>query len=123
MMTLRLRLLTWFLLATLSVTSGAGRSRVRLNSQSTSRSIQLLNQAGVKVDFFWVNSATGQLADSNTPGGEGIAVGGDAASNSFVGHTFEVQELPDKQTKRCRREKCLTTRFTVSQNEDQSTYK
>ena len=106
--------------ATGAFAAAAGRARARYNSQPNSRNIHVLNRSGVKVDVYWVNIQTGELAESNTQG-EGIAVGGDSAINSYVGHTFEVQELPSKKTHRCRSSECQTAHFTVSSNEDQST--
>jgi hypothetical protein len=43
--------------------------------------------------------------------------GATSGINSYVGHTFEVQELPSK--KGCLQKKCRKTHFTVSGDEDQ----
>ena len=78
-----------------------------------------MNRSGVKIDAFWVHPQTRQLADSNTEGG--IVHGADAPISSYIGHTFEVQELPKLKTGKCEQEECRRTRFTVSSNEGQGT--
>jgi hypothetical protein len=64
---------------------------------------------------FWVNPDTKALAESAVGGG--IMFGGTSGINSYVGHTFEVQELPSK--KGCLQKVCRKTHFTVSGDEDQ----
>ena len=91
----------------------------RAGGSTTSRGINIVNKSGVKFDIFWVNSVTGDLAHSNTEG-NGIEFGGDSSINSFIGHTFEIQEMKDRNGK-CQKQECQTTRFRVSSKEDQGT--
>jgi hypothetical protein len=93
-------------------------ARRRKDGNPLSRGIVVKNQAGVKIDFFWVNPNTKELAASTSDGG--VTHGGESSISSYIGHTFEVQELPKKKTGKCEQEKCRITHFTVSANEDPS---
>ena len=95
-------------------------ARYRKDGNAQSRSIQILNRSGVKIDYFWIHPGTGELAESQTEGG--IITGADTSINSYVGHSFEVQELPRKATGKCVEDECQKTTFTVNSNEDQGKY-
>jgi hypothetical protein len=60
------------------------------------------------------------LADSHT-GGDGVVYGGETGISSYVGHRFEVQEMPSKTTGKCREAECRKTYFTCNSNEEQCT--
>jgi hypothetical protein len=94
----------------------------RRNGHPQSRGIRVLNQCGVKVDIYWINPDTGELASSST-NGDGIMYGGETGIDSYVGHEFEVREVENPKTKQCRTpNKCLTNYFEVNVNEDQSEF-
>lgn len=81
-----------------------------------------MNQCGFGVDVFWIHPETRELADSNTQG-EGIMYGSESGISSYVGHEFEIQEMPKTSTQQCRiPDACRTAYFTVNSNEDQCMY-
>jgi hypothetical protein len=79
-----------------------------------------MNQAGFTIDFYWIHPTTKELAASNTDG-DGVMYGSESSISSYVGHEFEVQELPNNKTKLCRgKDKvCKKGYFMVNNNEDQ----
>lgn len=93
-------------------------SRIRKSDNPTGRDIQIVNQSEVKVDVFWVNPNTRELVKSVDTG---IMKGTDSLINSYIGHQFEIHELPRKTSKLCRGEnnECRKGTFTVTNNEDQ----
>ena len=109
--------------AAVSATSMHKRSKKHGNPLA--RSIRVLNQSGVKLDLFWIHPETRELAESHS-GGDGIMYGSESGINSYVGHEFEVQELPSKAGmllgRRCAQATCRTVNFTVNANEDQCAY-
>jgi len=90
--------------------------RKRKNGNPLARNIRILNHSGAKIDVFWINPTTRELADSNTDG-EGIMYGGETGIASYAGHNFEVQEL--QVNGKCKRHMCRKAYFTVTENEDQ----
>jgi hypothetical protein len=98
---------------------GTTRSR-RRNGNPQSRSVRVMNKSGVRIDIFWIHSTTNELAPSHTEG-EGIMFGGETGISSYVGHSFEVQELPNKKTNKCVEKICRKAYFTVNTKEDQCT--
>jgi len=78
------------------------------------------NESGAKIDFFWIDPSTKQLAPSTTDGG--VIAGSESSISSYIGHSFEVQELPKKKTNACVYEECRKAYFTVTSNEDQSKF-
>jgi hypothetical protein len=54
--------------------------------------------------------------------GEGIVNGAEFPLNSYVGHEFEIREMPDKKTGECNKSEdqtCRRTFFAVSENDEQ----
>jgi hypothetical protein len=94
------------------------KSRRRKNGHPDSRSVRILNQSGSKIDIYWIHPVTRDLAHSNTDG-QGIAYGSETGIASYVGHEFEVHELPSPKTGKCKHTRCRRTSFTVNKNEDQ----
>jgi len=112
---------TTTLAAAAAATGPKHRIRRTHSNNDQSRSINIINQSGVQVDIFWIHAQTRELAHSNTEG-VGIPFGGDSSISSFVGHEFEVQEMPDRHGQ-CHGPTdgaCRTTHFRVSRNEDQT---
>lgn len=92
--------------------------RKRKDGNPLSRSITIINRSGARIDFYWVNPTSGELAESTTEGG--VVHGGDSTVSSYIGHKFEVHEIPKKKTGKCLNKVCQITHFTVTSNEDQS---
>merc|ERR1719221_454058 len=90
-----------------------------LGKSPSARSIQILNESTRRVEVHWVNPDTKELVLQTTPD---ILHGASFALNSFVGHYFQVTELPAKKTGECFGEDgaCRTDHFTVNSNKDQA---
>ena len=113
------RAAVWTLVVlSLLTSSPVSAGRIRKDDNPMARDIQILNNADVKVQVFWVNPTSGELVVSVEAG---ILKGMDTLLNSYIGHTFEVQEVKSKKTNLCRgpEGECRITRFTVTNNEDQ----
>ncbi|KAL9188102.1 hypothetical protein ACHAXT_006480 [Thalassiosira profunda] len=84
----------------------------------TDRSIQIMNESGRRVDVHWIHPDTGEMVLQSTPD---ILHGASFALNSYVGHAFQVRELPAKKTGVCggESEECRVDHFTVNANQDQ----
>ena len=84
----------------------------------TARSIQIMNESTRRVDIHWIHPDTGEMVLQSTPD---ILHGASFALNSYVGHTFQVRELPAKKTGVCggEGEVCRVDHFTVNSNQDQ----
>ncbi|CAB9520221.1 prolyl 4-hydroxylase [Seminavis robusta] len=93
-------------------------ARIQNDDNPTGRDIHIVNQSDVKVDIFWVNPQTKELVKSIDTG---ILKGTDSIINSYMGHEFEIQELPLKTTGKClgENEECRKAHFVVTSNEDQ----
>jgi hypothetical protein len=95
-----------------------------LQQQSThpsGRSINILNESGRRVEIHWMNPDDGSLVLQTKPD---ILAGASQSLSSYVGHTFEVRELPAKKSGVCAGDGdvCRVDHFTVSANQDQSEY-
>jgi hypothetical protein len=99
------------------IAAGTTRSR-RKNGNPQSRSVRVMNKSGVRIDIFWIHPNTNELAPSHTEG-EGVMFGGETGISSYIGHNFEVQELPNKKTNECLHKLCRKAYFTVNTKEDQ----
>mmetsp|Transcript_5811 Transcript_5811/g.14170 ORF Transcript_5811/g.14170 Transcript_5811/m.14170 type:complete len:466 (+) Transcript_5811:225-1622(+) len=93
-----------------------GRSR---REMATQRGVYVQNNSGRRIDVLWVNVHADPETLHSQNGGEGYAYGGDQHILSYVGHTFEVQELPSKKTGKCQQIECRKARFTVNDQENQ----
>lgn len=102
----------------LAVILPAALARIRNGDNPTGRDIHIVNQSDVKVDIFWVNPTTQERVKSVDTG---ILKGTDSQINSYIGHEFEIVELPKKTTGACmgENEVCRKGRFVVTSNEDQ----
>jgi hypothetical protein len=94
-----------------------GRPRHETPSQ---RPITIRNQSGRRFDVFWINTFTDPVSYvSNSVENEGYPYGGDAVFLSYIGHEFEVREMPSKKTKSCRLKECAKAYFKVNDQEFQ----
>ncbi|KAL3768209.1 hypothetical protein ACHAWU_001899 [Discostella pseudostelligera] len=92
-----------------------------LQQQSThpsGRSINILNESGRRVEIHWMNPDDGSLVLQTKPD---ILAGASQSLSSYIGHTFEVRELPAKKSGVCAGDGdvCRVDHFTVSANQDQ----
>jgi hypothetical protein len=83
------------------------------------RTITIMNESGRRVEIYWISPDDGELvlqSDPEIPDGTSLEL------NSFVGHSFEVRELPGKKSGVCDGEgqTCRVDYFTVNPNNDQS---
>jgi len=80
-------------------------------------SIQITNDSGNRIEVHWVHPDTGEtvLQAPEVLPGTGFSL------NSFVGHSFQVRELPTGETEVCggEEETCRVNYFTVNDNQDQ----
>lgn len=85
------------------------------------RTIQLHNQSGRRVDVLWINrSVQPNTFISNSESGEGYPYGAQQGINSYIGHEFEVREMPSKKTGECRIPgDCKKGYFQVNEQEGQ----
>ena len=83
--TTTLLLLMLLLLSTITTTT-----TVVLAQSSTERNIHIMNESGRRVEVHWIHPDTGELVLQSTPD---ILNGASFSLNSFVGHSFEVNEL------------------------------
>jgi hypothetical protein len=90
----------------------------RKDGNPLSRSVSVHNKAAAKIDIFWIHPTTQELAPSNT-NGDGIVFGAMTGVLSYVGHQFEVQEIPNPKTGQCKYEKCRKGYFSCSEEENQ----
>lgn len=95
-------------------------------SGTPDRHINIINDSGVKIQIHWINPETDELMLQSDPF---IYNGATFTLNSFVGHEFQVTELPGKSgickgesgaTTTSNTSECLVNYFTVNDNHDQS---
>jgi pyrimidine deaminase RibD-like protein len=87
-------------------------------NRATSRGIKIVNESGSKVELYWLHPQTGEGSRMSDPS---ILHGTSFPLDSFVGHEFEVRELPLISTGVCKSDDqtCRTGIFAVSGNDDQ----
>uniref|UniRef100_A0A7S4AC15 Fe2OG dioxygenase domain-containing protein n=2 Tax=Pseudo-nitzschia australis TaxID=44445 RepID=A0A7S4AC15_9STRA len=85
---------------------------------NTERGITIINNSGSRVEVYWVHPHTGQTSLMSNPH---ILNGAEFPLNSFVGHKFELREMPTLSTGLCKSEDqtCRNSFFVVSQNREQ----
>ncbi len=83
-----------------------------------SQFILIKNESGRRVEIYWIDPDDGEAVMQSDPE---ILDGTSLDLNSFVGHNFEVRELPAKKTGVCGGEDdtCRVDYFTVNPNNDQ----
>ena len=95
-------------------------------SNPSARGVLIKNESGRKTDMFWVN--TFKTPEEFVPQfiedgvSIGLPYGGEKAISSYVGHTFEIRELPsNKKNKkgRCVYSECRKVRYTMTKRNNQ----
>mmetsp|Transcript_24881 Transcript_24881/g.58769 ORF Transcript_24881/g.58769 Transcript_24881/m.58769 type:complete len:469 (-) Transcript_24881:284-1690(-) len=87
-------------------------------AKNIDRAVKIINNSGSRVELYWIHPETREVALMTEPH---ILNGADFALNSYVGHMFELREVPSKSTGVCKSEDqtCRNGFFYVSENEDQ----
>jgi len=87
-------------------------------NKSTSRGINIMNFSGSRVELYWVHPTTRQGSLMSNPN---IMNGADFSLNSYMGHEFEIREMPSLRTGSCKSkdQTCRNAFFKVSENDDQ----
>jgi hypothetical protein len=87
-------------------------------SNPMARSINIMNESGRRVEIHWINPDDGSMVLQSTPD---VLNGASLTLNSYMGHNFEVRELPAKKTMECAGDdkQCRIDRFTVKSTQDQ----
>jgi hypothetical protein len=75
-----------------------------------------LNESGARVELHWLDGKTKAPSLLSNPY---IYDGAPFQLNTFVGHEFEVREVPSDKTGVCSDETCKVARFVINENEDQ----
>lgn len=86
----------------------------------TKRSIQMVNESGSKIQVYWIHPTTreGSLMSTN-----GVVPGATFPLQTYVGHEFEMREVPSEKTGVCDSpdQTCRSTTFVISENDNQGT--
>eukprot|EP00545_Synedropsis_sp_CCMP1620_P005232 CAMPEP_0119012334 /NCGR_PEP_ID=MMETSP1176-20130426/6401_1 /TAXON_ID=265551 /ORGANISM="Synedropsis recta cf, Strain CCMP1620" /LENGTH=456 /DNA_ID=CAMNT_0006965269 /DNA_START=13 /DNA_END=1383 /DNA_ORIENTATION=- len=87
-------------------------------SLQTDRAIRMFNEAGVKVEIYWINPQTRAASLMSAPH---VYDGAQFPLNSFVGHEFEVREVPNLASGACSSadKVCHSTNFIVTDHDNQ----
>ena len=96
-------------------------------ASSDARSIIIANESSRRVEVHWVDPVSGEMVIQSEPD---ILDGASLNLDSYVGHTFEVRELPSSKTGYCGDPSneatvgtiCRMGTFTVNENDQQSTF-
>lgn len=96
---------------------------VALSVNPQARDIRIINEAGFKVEIYWINRWKNDELVLNSE--EGIFHGAESKINSYISHEFEVQEVPNKKLGHCKGpdKECRKGYFQVNSNEEQCEYK
>jgi len=84
-----------------------------------SRDLRIINEAGFKCNIYWINRWKNDELVLNSE--EGVFHGAETNINSYLGHEFEVQEVPSKKTGHCKGpdNTCRKGQFKVNPNDEQ----
>jgi hypothetical protein len=106
------------LMATRSLFSPVAVTAATTPSNPQARSINIMNESGRRVEIHWINPDDGSMVLQSTPD---VLNGASLTLNSYMGHNFEVRELPAKKTMECAGDdkQCRIDRFTVKSTQDQ----
>lgn len=87
-------------------------------ARSPNRSIQMLNDSGSRIEVYWVHPDTAERRLMST---NPVLFGATFPLQTFVGHEFEMRELPSENTGVCKSadQTCRQASFVISENDDQ----
>lgn len=90
-------------------------------ARSLKRSIQMLNESGNRIEIYWVHP---QTKESKLMSQAPVVPGARFPLQTYVGHEFEMRELPFEKTGECNstEKTCRITSFVVSDNDDQGMF-
>lgn len=82
------------------------------------RSIQMHNDSGSRIEVYWVHPSSGERRLMST---NPVRFGATFPLQTFVGHEFEMRELPSEKTGDCKSadQTCRQASFVISENDDQ----
>ena len=83
--------------------------------RGVNRNIKIVNESGGKIEVYWVHPSTRDTARMSDPH---VVNGAEFPLDSFVGHEFEIREIPGDGGE-CKDQVCRTTYFKVSENDEQ----
>ena len=85
---------------------------------SRERSLFIINESDRRVEVHWIHPETSEMVLTSTPD---VLAGASFAVNSYVGHSFQIRELPGKKSQACEGpgQVCRIASFTVNENSDQ----
>mmetsp|Transcript_14441 Transcript_14441/g.22703 ORF Transcript_14441/g.22703 Transcript_14441/m.22703 type:complete len:506 (-) Transcript_14441:64-1581(-) len=102
--------------------SSAILGMTRRESESQ-RYVHIFNDGGRRVDVLWINRFVKPTEYvSQTEKQEGIPYGGETSIKTYVGHSFQIREMPGKKSGKCVKEYCRTLEFTVMDSEGQEVF-
>lgn len=96
---------------------GAAFGKAPPTTKATERPIKILNLSGSKVEISWIHPQTGELVLMSSPN---VLNGASFNLNSFIGHEFEIRELPSGKTGICKDQTCRINVLAVTENSEQS---
>jgi hypothetical protein len=115
-------LLSFLLLPFIVFTNGHIFGQSGRHENPSQRSVTIKNESTRKVEIFWVDNLNPRIAEtfvSQSDDEVGYSYGADAGIISYVGHTFEIRELPGKKSGTCVQKTCWKGRFVVNDEEKQ----
>jgi len=107
------------LLLLITVCSIAVTTAKTTKSRGVNRHIKIINNAGTKIEVYWIHPQTRQTSLMSDPV---VVNGAEFPLDSFVGHEFELREVPDSsgECSKSETKQCRQAFFAVSENDDQS---
>lgn len=84
--------------------------------EDTSRSIKIMNESGRRIDIHFIDPQNSEMVLQTDPSALNWA---DTNLNSFVEQTFQVRELPSKESGICADDTCRVDHFTISSSQNQ----
>eukprot|EP00542_Grammatophora_oceanica_P017468 CAMPEP_0194029502 /NCGR_PEP_ID=MMETSP0009_2-20130614/3208_1 /TAXON_ID=210454 /ORGANISM="Grammatophora oceanica, Strain CCMP 410" /LENGTH=419 /DNA_ID=CAMNT_0038669189 /DNA_START=97 /DNA_END=1356 /DNA_ORIENTATION=- len=94
-------------------------ANVVLANRSAARDVRIINEAGFKIELYWINRWENDELVLNSE--EGVFHGAETLIKSFVSHEFEIHELPSKKTGKCggQNDECRKGYFQVREAHNQ----
>ena len=102
-----------------TITEDLKRIRGEDAGTGTERKITVMNNSGHRIDVHWIHPETDEMELLGD-----LLSGASTDFNSYVGHAFQVRELPSEETGACEGEEetCRIDHFTENTDKDQSEF-